>query len=94
MSTLTSLTPSDSERPNKRIDWLVLSDFDLHHPAWRGKNAESDPEADFLLTLADDANLDLWLARTRHHHLEVSRIADYNKPGLQHPRTYKLHDCV
>lgn len=35
------------------------ADFQLAPPRVGRENAESDPEADFLVTLADNANLDL-----------------------------------
>ncbi|KAI9043120.1 uncharacterized protein KD926_004623 [Aspergillus affinis] len=40
---------------------LLLGDFNLHHPAWGGKNAARDTLSNQLLDLSDGRCLDLWL---------------------------------
>jgi hypothetical protein len=41
---------------------IIVSDFNIHHPAWSGENAVQDSGADALIELTDSADLDLWLA--------------------------------
>ncbi|KAJ5667637.1 hypothetical protein N7507_003501 [Penicillium longicatenatum] len=41
--------------------YLVVGDFNLHHPVWGGDDAVEDAEAEELLMLMDSASLDCWL---------------------------------
>ncbi|KAJ5740912.1 hypothetical protein N7493_000784 [Penicillium malachiteum] len=43
------------------ISYLVVGDFNLHHPAWGGDMACEDPRVDDVIELMDSADLDLWL---------------------------------
>ncbi|KAJ5953702.1 hypothetical protein N7454_000598 [Penicillium verhagenii] len=45
----------------QRSTYLLMGDFNLHHPVWGGDDAEEDAEAEELLTLMDSAELDCWL---------------------------------
>ncbi|KAJ5667630.1 hypothetical protein N7507_003494 [Penicillium longicatenatum] len=45
----------------KGISYLILGDFNLHHPIWGGDNAAEEPEAEELLILMDSTGLDSWL---------------------------------
>ena len=41
--------------------YLIVGDFNLHHPVWGGDDSEEDAEAEELLMLMDSAGLDCWL---------------------------------
>jgi len=41
--------------------YLLVGDFNLHHPVWGGDDAVEDAEAEELLLLMDSASLDCWL---------------------------------
>ena len=49
-------------REQKEASYLVLGDFNLHHPAWGGDDAPRDVRAEDLLDLMEMAGLDNWLA--------------------------------
>jgi hypothetical protein len=49
-------------REQKGASYLVLGDFNLHHPAWGGDEAPRDVKAEDLLDLMESAGLDNWLA--------------------------------
>jgi endonuclease/exonuclease/phosphatase family metal-dependent hydrolase len=49
-------------RGQKGVSYLILGDFNLHHPAWGGDNAPRDAGAEDLLDLMETAGLDNWLA--------------------------------
>ncbi|KAJ5667634.1 hypothetical protein N7507_003498 [Penicillium longicatenatum] len=42
-------------------NYLILGDFNLHHPVWGGDDAVEDVEAEELLLLMDSAGLECWL---------------------------------
>ncbi|KAI9039454.1 reverse transcriptase [Aspergillus affinis] len=52
---------SDLTTNNTNDYVLLLGDFNLHHPAWGGKNAARDTFSNQLLDLSDRRCLDLWL---------------------------------
>ncbi|KAI9035708.1 uncharacterized protein KD926_002959 [Aspergillus affinis] len=52
---------SDLTINNTNDHVLLLRDFNLHHPAWGGKNAARDTLSNQLLDLSDRGCLDLWL---------------------------------
>ncbi|KAJ6032769.1 hypothetical protein N7540_003501 [Penicillium herquei] len=60
---LKDVVPPVSERRGTPsiISYLVVGDFNLHHPAWGGDTACEDPRADDIIELMDLADLDLWL---------------------------------
>ncbi|THC87470.1 hypothetical protein EYZ11_013084 [Aspergillus tanneri] len=58
LNSLTNLT-NHTDRTNPHF--LLLGDFNLHHPVWGGEGAERDQEGDQLLELMDKKHLDLWL---------------------------------
>jgi endonuclease/exonuclease/phosphatase family metal-dependent hydrolase len=49
-------------REQKGTSYLVLGDFNLHHPVWGGDAAPRDARAEDLLDLMETAGLDSWLA--------------------------------
>lgn len=51
-----------SIREQEGVSYLVLGDFNLHHPAWGGDDAPRDAGAEDLLDLMETAGLDNWLA--------------------------------
>ncbi|KAJ5907780.1 hypothetical protein N7495_000462 [Penicillium taxi] len=56
-----TLAMNDLEQILRRISYLVIGDFNLHHPAWGGDGASQDLGSDDLLDQIDIAGLDLWL---------------------------------
>lgn len=48
-------------REQRGFSYLILGDFNLHHPVWGGDNAVQDGKAEDLLELMDAADLDFWL---------------------------------
>ncbi|OOQ82702.1 putative reverse transcriptase [Penicillium brasilianum] len=55
------LLPSGMHR-QQEVSYLVLGDFNLHHPVWGGDDALRDAKAEDLLDLMEMAGLDSWLA--------------------------------
>ncbi|OOQ86154.1 putative reverse transcriptase [Penicillium brasilianum] len=51
-----------SMREQKEVSYLVLGDFNLHHPVWGGDAAPRDARAEDLLDLMESVGLDSWLA--------------------------------
>ena len=49
-------------REQKGVSYLILGDFNLHHPAWGGDDAPRDARAEDLLDLMESVGLDNWLA--------------------------------
>jgi endonuclease/exonuclease/phosphatase family metal-dependent hydrolase len=49
-------------REQKEVSYLVMGDFNLHHPVWGGDDAPRDARAEDLLDLMETAGLDNWLA--------------------------------
>ncbi|KAJ5642579.1 hypothetical protein N7490_006579 [Penicillium lividum] len=47
-------------KEQKGISYLIVGDFNLHHPVWGGDDAEEDAKAEEVLELMDTANLELW----------------------------------
>jgi endonuclease/exonuclease/phosphatase family metal-dependent hydrolase len=45
-------------REQKGVSYLVLGDFNLHHPAWGGDDTPRDVRAEDLLDLMETAGLD------------------------------------
>jgi hypothetical protein len=45
-------------REQKGVSYLVLGDFNLHHPAWGGDDTPYDAGAEDLLDLMETAGLD------------------------------------
>jgi hypothetical protein len=48
-------------REQKGVSYLVMGDFNLHHPVWGGDDAPRDARAEDLLDLMETAGLDNWL---------------------------------
>jgi hypothetical protein len=49
-------------REQQGVSYLILSDFNLHHPAWGGDDASRDARAEDLLDLMESVGLDNWVA--------------------------------
>ena len=52
---------SAQDQNRRKMSYLILGDFNLHHPVWGGDKVTVDKEAEDVLELMDMANLDLWL---------------------------------
>lgn len=48
-------------RGQKGFSYLVLGNFNLHHPVWGGDDAPRDAKAEGLLDLKEVVGLDNWL---------------------------------
>lgn len=56
LRTLQAITENRSD-----TSYLILGDFNLHHPVWGGDDARTDKEAETVLELMDSVNLEPWL---------------------------------
>jgi Endonuclease-reverse transcriptase len=45
----------------QRIEHVIVGDVNLHHPAWGGDKAQRDEEAEDLIELTDNTQMELWM---------------------------------
>ena len=50
----------ESVREQRGFLYLIVGDFNLHHPVWGGNSTVEDTKAEEVLELMDTANLELW----------------------------------
>lgn len=43
--------------PNKRVESIIVGDFNIHHPAWGGESVNADARSNTLMELIDDYGL-------------------------------------
>lgn len=58
---LQDILPPPRLQRQQKVSYLVLGDFNLHHPVWGGDNAPRDARAADLLDLMESVGLDNWI---------------------------------